>query len=470
MPSMKSVENSPKDGLSVTGSYVSDVDDKDDFSAKRNDNKKQQNGKSQTNSSSESDVSRSNESNKVESGKTSEGRVVQVARISESADGWSVVDLRNRLETEVKGETNDQPSQNEITESDDSEINKTDDETEKRDPDFANNEKEAQNGKKDNKIKENGSEIEKEEESESYDEWSECQESCDPSGLTALKSASGVSIESTDSNFSKVATNAFQPSLVQSCVHYFQAFFSEFVNQRIITTQNTPSTEKNVNGNRRNSAVILEELLSTPGEEKETDSSNEKRDGCDVISSEKGLDERLPWEHESSLLCAEAFAAACRLLVELSCFPVYCSNDYSYHDPNQLDGKCALNGLPVDSKDVTHMSNRLRYWYSSARKMIKSFFTGQTSRRLPEWLQALIVCCFRVEDFNVQSFAVGTLLDLVNLTLSVAPNTDSERPKSTVVVVVIPMISHANLNIIEESCIYRVNIAYFFLSMWEISR
>jgi hypothetical protein len=53
---------------------------------------------------------------------------------------------------------------------------------------------------------------------------------------------------------------------------------------------------------------------------------------------------------------------------------------------------------------------------------------------------------------------VGTLLDLLNLTLSVAPISGGERPRTTVVVVVIPMISHFNLNSIERSCIYKVSL------------
>lgn len=341
MPSMKSVEDSPKDGTSMTGSYIDcDFDIKNDD---LKDNQKTLTEKSSESESSSSDTKsdRSNGSKgKDEQGQMNEGkgRVVQVARISQSADGWSVVDLRKRLETEVNGDASDQRLNYEDNESDGSEINKTEDEIKKKDT-----AKQTQNGKRDNEVKESRNEIEKEDESEGYDEWSECQETVDVTNqMDALKSASGVSMESTDSSFSKAATNAFQPSLVQSCVHYFQTFFSEFVNQRIISAKGLPIYERNESSNRRHSAVILEELLSKSEENESRDSSIEKKvdeAGSNDVISEKGLDARLPWEHESSLLCGEAFAAACRLLVELSCFPVYCTNDFTYHDPNQLDGK-----------------------------------------------------------------------------------------------------------------------------------
>ena len=72
---------------------------------------------------------------------------------------------------------------------------------------------------------------------------------------------------------------------------------------------------------------------------------------------------------------------------------------------------------------------------------------------LPEWLQSLIMCCFEVSEFDIQSSAVGTLLDLVNLTLSVGP---AHGPRPSAPVVVIPMISQQSLGVIEKSDLYEV--------------
>ena len=74
---------------------------------------------------------------------------------------------------------------------------------------------------------------------------------------------------------------------------------------------------------------------------------------------------------------------------------------------------------------------------------------------LPEWLQSLILCCFEVSDFDIQSSAVRTLLDLINLTLSVtAGHMHKDRPSAPVVV--IPMISQQSLGVIENSDLYEV--------------
>lgn len=87
----------------------------------------------------------------------------------------------------------------------------------------------------------------------------------------------------------------------------------------------------------------------------------------------------------------------------------------------------------------------MRYW-----------FTDFGTPKLPEWLQSLIACCFEAEEFDIQSSAVGTLLDLINLTLSVTPSSVFNRPRATTAVVVIPMISKRSLELIECSPIYEV--------------
>ena len=67
-----------------------------------------------------------------------------------------------------------------------------------------------------------------------------------------------------------------------------------------------------------------------------------------------------------------------------------------------------------------------------------------------------MLCCLDIEDFAIQSCAIGTLLDLINLTLSVAPSGTGTRSRESTAVVVIPMISQALLAVIEQSDIYQV--------------
>ena len=83
-------------------------------------------------------------------------------------------------------------------------------------------------------------------------------------------------------------------------------------------------------------------------------------------------------------------------------------------------------------------------------------FPDPSVPKLPAWLQTLLACCFEAEEFDIQSSAVGTLLDLINLTLSVTSPGVATRPKANTAVVVIPMISQHSLELIERSVVYEV--------------
>ena len=87
--------------------------------------------------------------------------------------------------------------------------------------------------------------------------------------------------------------------------------------------------------------------------------------------------------------------------------------------------------------------------------LLKMPFLCCLDSNLPEWLQSLIMCCFEVSEFDIQSSAVGTLLDLINLTLSVNAG-HAHGLKSSAPVVVVPMISQQALGVIEKSGLYEV--------------
>ena len=99
--------------------------------------------------------------------------------------------------------------------------------------------------------------------------------------------------------------------------------------------------------------------------------------------------------------------------------------------------------------------------------MRKCFLSDQVSKvsYLPDWLQSLIMCCFEVSEFDIQSSAVGTLLDLINLTLSVNAG-HAHGPRSPAPGVVIPMISKQSLGVIEKSDLYEV--VYFRNVLYEM--
>lgn len=231
----------------------------------------------------------------------------------------------------------------------------------------------------------------------------------------------------------KARTQPFQSSLIQACVKFFQVFFAKFVVERVLKHLDTLNssgadlcriTNKKCYTALRACGVISDGMWKEIDHAKGGTIEKVAESGCGtsnlkarrhftgatiLVSSFRTM--------KSSKNCAEAFVAACKLLLELSCFPV-CSGK----DPEP--GKVASD---------------------EASKLLS----------LPEWLQSLILCCFEVSDFDIQSSAVRTLLDLINLTLSVtAGRVHKDRPSAPVVV--IPMISQQSLGVIENSDLYEV--------------
>jgi hypothetical protein len=347
MPSMKTVEKPGRDSsMSITGS------DKPE-------------GRYGNHSSSETKTDELNDlnfrgdlqSSSTDSSSSSarKGRVVQVARISvgeNELSGWSVVDLRKRLENGATG-AGDQQSYDE--ESELTESGKTTDETtDKKDVLKTNEDKNEKKNQERSTNDSNKEDIEQDD----YEEWMECQESVDVINTGGFDECvtkdecvtidervtkdeqSGDQASSADS-----PNHSFQPSLIQSCIDYFQSFFSEFVNQRIIASStNVAEFGQTAPSSRKNSEFLLDKLLNTKKCSENRNTEGQK-DGSDLDKEKdaRRWDKRLPWEQQSSLLCAEAFAAACRLLVELSCFPVYCTNDLV--TDNQTDGKLTLDEI-----------------------------------------------------------------------------------------------------------------------------
>ena len=83
------------------------------------------------------------------------------------------------------------------------------------------------------------------------------------------------------------------------------------------------------------------------------------------------------------------------------------------------------------------------------------FFAGET---LSGWIEALVSCARQTEDFNIQSAAMGTLLDLINVSLCVYPDRRSQR-LSPVTANVVPLITREDFALLEASSIYKVCLA-----------
>ena len=71
------------------------------------------------------------------------------------------------------------------------------------------------------------------------------------------------------------------------------------------------------------------------------------------------------------------------------------------------------------------------------------------------WLQSLIKCISQTKSINIQTVAMGTLLDLVNISLCVFPSSDMNRREESVASV-IPLISQADFVLLDRSRVYKV--------------
>uniref|UniRef100_T1J3V3 Uncharacterized protein n=1 Tax=Strigamia maritima TaxID=126957 RepID=T1J3V3_STRMM len=117
----------------------------------------------------------------------------------------------------------------------------------------------------------------------------------------------------------------------------------------------------------------------------------------------------------------DAYSHACKMIIELSSFPMFCSQNASGQVPRRSS---------VSDPDV--------------------------SSELPQWLKVLMVsaCCLRFSC--IQLVSVSTLLDLINITQAVAQEnkesaTTDSSVQGNVAVVIVPMLEISHWNIINKN-------------------
>ena len=136
----------------------------------------------------------------------------------------------------------------------------------------------------------------------------------------------------------------FQSSLIQACVKYFQDFFARFVIERVLKRLNSLSVDSvNSLGVRskqcytavRASGLISESTWKERDNGNHTATEKQEESSCQTEASLKARRNvvgptMLVSSFRSMQLsrkCAGAFVAACKLLLELSCFPVCSGRD-----------------------------------------------------------------------------------------------------------------------------------------------
>lgn len=74
-------------------------------------------------------------------------------------------------------------------------------------------------------------------------------------------------------------------------------------------------------------------------------------------------------------------------------------------------------------------------------------------------MRCLLACCHQIADFDIQSTSISTVLDLINLTLSVNP-----AGLASTGVIVIPILTIEDVVLIEKSDMYKVSHAGYLYS------
>ena len=130
----------------------------------------------------------------------------------------------------------------------------------------------------------------------------------------------------------------FQP-FIKSCVLNFQAFFGEFVEHWVLKYKNFMGNSRvsdpmavcdGTNPSLSNNLLIGKKNLALRQNPQKQNSTNKNHKNVGFYLSLNDTD---------SIQCSLALTAACKLLVELSCFPVYCEENGS-----ELDEKLKNQG------------------------------------------------------------------------------------------------------------------------------
>lgn len=218
------------------------------------------------------------------------------------------------------------------------------------------------------------------------DEWSDFQEVESASELTGVNSARSkedgrdkVLVKSEEGVPSKNSKHLFQPSLIQACVKYFQNFFAKFVVERVIKHVNSlrvsNETAPGMMSKECYTALRASGIVSDAMWKQIEKACNAKRDELvdDVRKTQTNLKARRNFTGptvpvvsfrsvQSSKNCAEAFAAACKLLLKLSCFPVWGGKD---SEP-QKTTTCEKDGVSLtgNSRAQKISSLLITDWYT----------------------------------------------------------------------------------------------------------
>ncbi|XP_067674328.1 protein dopey-1-like isoform X1 [Haliotis asinina] len=209
-------------------------------------------------------------------------------------------------------------------------------------------------------------------------------------------------------------------TLMQACVHSFQDFFHVYTSMRVLKSSAVSSKCIDI-------ITLSPELVRSSDKDSVLDGNSTCSGDDRPYTDVSGLKVSAEGLMEKSF---EAFGQACRLLVDFSSFPMFCT-DYQ----KVMDQTCHT----------------------------------EDSSTLPEWLQDLITCACFVDCFEIQSAAIATILELITLTQSVQSVTEnkgqetrqrmSTSERGTVSVVILPSLLPRHLQYINDNMVFYQTVA-----------
>ncbi|XP_076078008.1 protein DOP1A-like isoform X1 [Mytilus galloprovincialis] len=202
-------------------------------------------------------------------------------------------------------------------------------------------------------------------------------------------------------------------NLMQNCVECFQMFFNTFATCKILKSESLS-----------NKCV---QSLTLPQYSRKSSSSDSLLYDCSKNSKDedsKGNQSETVTQLNLDLTddTIETYTCACKLLLEFSSFPIYCTD---FH------------------------------------KMLYKTCSQDESYHLPPWLQDLMTCACFVNNFSIQSSSISAMLDLIILTQSVQSASDSSEGsklycEGMVSVLILPALPPVHLKFIDEkTCFYK---------------
>ncbi|XP_014667234.1 PREDICTED: protein dopey-1-like [Priapulus caudatus] len=235
-------------------------------------------------------------------------------------------------------------------------------------------------------------------------------------GALAWPGEKPASVKRTPSGGVAVATGdvADAPrTLMRACVDTYLEFFTTFAVQRLLVGPDilaTSITMVEARGRGRAAAAAAEE------------------------DEEEEEEEEYVWMTERQRGMSGVFALACQLLLEFSCFPMYCREHVL---------------LPR-----ADLQNEM------------------AAASLPSWLQVLLVFSCFVDHFPLQSCAISTLLELISLCRSIhdqhlavrRPLAPHGGSPDTVTVLIVPILSECHLGYIDSKTDFYKIVAE---NLWE---